>query len=474
MHKKTKSLVAIVGTLVLIFIALTGCSQENATNIKPTSTDVNLKIEAISQDNMMNIIKELASEKYKGRLAGSEGNSLATQYIIDNFTRIGLENPKVLNNYMYDYCQPLVALKEAPVMQILNNDGKAVFDFNYPENFVLRRLSSETNNIDMNAPLCLIDDIDMLYDNTGKLKGKILLIPWKFYSLLGSQNTPDDYAKTTGALLVISEFDLDKNDLGYKYLKIRPLCRPLKDSGAYKPFAFVDSDTFSKLTEAAKSGSKLHFACSSEVDNFGMASNCIGLIPGSDPNLKDEFIIIGAHFDHVGDNIDGTWNPGALDNASGTAAMIELARVIKESKVPPKKSILFIAFNGEESGIKGSWNYCQGPVYPMNKAVMINLDMIGSTLKIPLSIGISSDRSASLRDTLAAYADELSIECEKIIEDGSDHTAFDNHGVPAVTLINYDLSYGYHSPQDTIDKVNGDRLEEVTKLVLYFILKNAY
>lgn len=485
-----KSLITIVATLVLIISVLTSCSRENTANINQgnsriisqaeteaisqDSSVVNLDMEDISQNNMMDIIKELTSEKYKGRLAGTEENSMAAKYIIDNFKKIGLENPRRLENYKYDYLQSVITLKEKPVMQIFDKEGEITANFNYSENFVLRRLSSETNNIVIDAPLCLIDDIDMLYNDTDKLKGKVLLVPWKYYSLLGSQNWPDDYAIVTGALGVISEFDLEKNDLGYKYLKLRPLCRQWSQPNNYKPFAFVDSDTFSKLVKAAESGSKLHFACSSYVDNYKLASNCIGLIPGSDPELKNEFIIIGAHFDHLGDNMNGTWNPGALDNASGTAAMIEIARVIKESNISPKKSILFIAFNGEESGIRGSWNYCVGPVYPMDKAVMINIDMVGSTAKLPLSIGIASDKGVSLRDTLAQYANKLSIEYEKITEDGSDHSAFDNYGVPAVCLINLDLGHGYHSPHDTIETVNGDRLEEVTKLVLYYIAQNAY
>jgi Zn-dependent M28 family amino/carboxypeptidase len=154
---------------------------------------------------------------------------------------------------------------------------------------------------------------------------------------------------------------------------------------------------------------------------------------------------------------------------------MELAKTIRESKIPPKKSILFIAFNGEESGLHGSWNYCQGPVYPLNKAVMINLDMIGSTAKIPLTIAVASKKSnTSLSDTLAEYADKLSIEYIKMVENGSDHTPFDNHGVPSVCLANLDLSHGYHSPKDTIETVDSDRLEEIVKLVHYYIEKNAY
>jgi aminopeptidase YwaD len=420
-------------------------------------------------------MKELTSKKYKGRLAGSEGNLLATKYIANYFEKIGLENPKGLEHYMNDYFQPLVELKDKPVLQVLNKKGKVTADFNYPENFVLRRLSSKTNRIDISAPMRLIDNIDMLYKNDGSLKGKIMLIPWKYYPSLGTQNEPVDFAQKTGALGVISEFNLKKNSLGYKYLKVRPLGRTYTKSDTGRPFAFVDSTTFSKLVNSAKTGGKLHFMCNSETDSFRTASNCIGLITGSNEKLKDEFIIIGAHFDHVGENMDGTWNPGALDNASGTAVMMELARLIKKGTVQPKKSILFMAFNGEESGINGSWSYCENPIYPLDKAVMVSLDMIGSATKLPLSIATSTSKSNNmLRDTMAAYAEKLSIIYKKEIDDGSDHSAFDYRGVPSVCLANLDLAHGYHSPHDTIETISVDRLKEIAKLVLYYIEKNAY
>lgn len=467
--------VTIVFILVIICSVLVGCSKEKSAAAGTASAVPVLNADDIKKDKMMSIVKEFSSEKYKGRLAGSDENFLATHYINGYFESIGLENPKGLLDYVYAYYQPIVSLKDKPVMQILDNKGKSTVDINYPENFVLRRLSGETNEIDMNAPLYLIDDIEMLYKDDGKLKGKIILIPWKYYNSLGSQNEPVDFAKTCGALGAIAEFDLEKNDLGYKYLKVRPLCGTWLKSDSYKPFAFVDSDTFSKLAKAAKSGSKLHFACNSEVNISSLALNCIGLIPGSDPKLKDEYIIIGAHYDHVGDNMNGTWNPGALDNASGVAAVMELARVIKENKTPPKKSILFMAFNGEESGIQGSWSYCENPVYPLDKAVMINLDMIGSAAKIPLALAVSSDKSnTKLQETMAEYADKLSIVYEKKIDEGSDHTSFDYRKVPSVCLANLDLSYGYHSTHDTIEAVDGDRLHEAAKLVLYYIEKNAY
>ena len=473
MNKMLRRLIGLIVTLLLICAMVMGCTQENTGE---TNTEaVSLGKENIQQENLMNIIKELTSEQYRGRLTGTKENRMAAQYIADYFKKIGLDNPKGLDMYMQTYIQPSAVLSEKPVLQVIDNDGKVINDFSYPDNYVLRRLSSDINTLDMEVSMCLIENPEMLRLYNNELTEKALLLPWKYYDLLNGQNNPADFAEMFGASLVISEFDLSENDLGYNYLKIRPLFETWMTSRDYKPFIFVDSGTFSKLEEGAKSGKKLKFSCNSEVNLHNTATNVIGLIPGSDPELKDNHIIIGAHFDHLGDNMNGSYNPGALDNASGTAVMMELARIIKESKTPPKQSILFIALNGEESGLCGARYYCKNPVSPLEKAVMINLDMVGSAAKVPLTIAIASSKSDdSLRDDLAKYADNLGISYIKEYEGASDHAAFDNFGVPAVCLINMDLAYGYHSPHDTIKAVDGARVQEIAGLVLEYIINKAY
>lgn len=480
MDKSYRNHIGILIIVVLICSMLIGCMQENAktvSNEMKSAPDavVSLEKENIESDNIMNIIKELSSEKYKGRLTGTKENEMAAQYIADYYKKIGLASPEGLDNYMQKYTQPSVILTDKPVLQVIDKKGKVINDFSYPENFVLRRLSSETNEIDIEASMCLIEKPEMLRKNNEELIGKVILLPWEHYDILDGQNEPADFAEMLDASAIISEFDLSENKLGYNYLKVRPLLDKGWMSRDYKPFAFVDSGTFSRLKEEAKAGSKLHFSCNSQININNAAKNVIGLIPGSDPELKDNYIIIGAHFDHVGDNMSGSYNPGVLDNASGIAVMMELARVIKESKIPPKQSILFLALNGEESGLCGAKYYCNNPVRPLDKAVMINLDMVGSAANVPLTIAVTSERSdKSLRDDLALCAGKLCIDYNKEYEGASDHAVFDNFGVPAVCLINMDVSYGYHSPHDTMEAVDGARAKEIAGLVLEYIADKAY
>ncbi len=125
------------------------------------------------------------------------------------------------------------------------------------------------------------------------------------------------------------------------------------------------------------------------------ASNVIGVLEGSDPNLKNETIIIGAHYDHLGRGGDGSLAPregdvhhGADDNASGVAGVLELARAFTSTATKPRRTLVFIAFSGEEEGLLGSNYYVNHPVAPLtNSVAMINLDMIGRLKDRNLIIG---------------------------------------------------------------------------------------
>lgn len=486
MYKIKYGLIRVLIAVLLVCTILGGCTPKSTSTVSSHAVSsyngslfASIKEENILQENMMKTIEELASEKYRGRLPGSKGNQLAAQYLASQFEEMGLKNPERLDNYMQYFIQPTVQLKDKPVLQVIDKNGKVLADFNYPEDFVIRRLSSKTDTIDIEVPLYYTEEYSMLGKESTETEEKAVLVPWKFYGLFGSQNRPDDLAKRCGASLAISEFDLSKNDLGYKQLKVTPLAGPWIYNIDYSPFIYVNSGTFAQLSEAAKAGCKVRFSCNTVLDHGTKAANVVGLIPGSDPVLKDSYIIIGAHFDHVGDNMDGTYNPGALDNASGVAAMLEIARVINENKIKPKQSILFIAFNGEESGLNGSIYYVENSLYPLYKSVMINLDMVGAASGEPLSIAMNeiaytTDKKKSVRDAFAKYADKLGLDYKTIFESGSDHTPFSYFDVPSVCLVDLDLGLGYHSPEDTAKVIDGERLRDITRLVLYYLDKNAY
>ncbi|MDF2592087.1 MAG: peptidase family protein [Clostridia bacterium] len=431
----------------------------------------NIEIDKLDTQNAMDIIAEFASDKYKGRKTGTAENEKAVQYIADYFNSIGLESPSSLNNYLQPYSQSVTLLEETPKLELIDKDGNTIKNFEYPKNFVYTVLSDSTEDIQLNAPMKVMNSIADIQSNSLE-NNSILLFSLKAQGRSQSmQLMREAYPTKAGAIIV--EMDVKGENSRFSDLKVIPMYS--KNWGKYyKPVIGVDTLTFAELAAAAQESRNIKLQCSYRIDEKYKASNVVGYIPGADEKNKDEFIIIGGHMDHVGDNFNGTYNPGALDNASGTAAMMEIARVISQNPVKPSKSIVFIAFNGEEYHLTGSEYYADNPVFPLKKAVMINLDMVGSSYIMPLSIANGDGFAPDLKFEFLEIAKSLGVDAISSNITASDHTNFAIKDVPSILLINMDDMHGYHSPNDTLEDVDDKRLEEIIKLVLYYIDKKAY
>ncbi len=188
------------------------------------------------------------------------------------------------------------------------------------------------------------------------------------------------------------------------------------------------------------------------------ADNVAAILEGSDPVLKDELLVIGAHYDHVGagrdkgDGSDFIFN-GADDNASGTSGVLAIAGLFAQQKVAPKRSVMFILFAGEERGLLGSQAYVRNPVVPIEKTVaMINLDMIsrnGDSLFLEGSAACPElteiVRSKNEKTGLNLILDKNEL------TGGSDHASFSARGVPFLFFIS-GLHKDYHKVSDNPDK----------------------
>jgi aminopeptidase YwaD len=205
------------------------------------------------------------------------------------------------------------------------------------------------------------------------------------------------------------------------------------------------------------------------VRNAVPAYNVIGVLEGSDPVLKNENIVIGAHYDHLGRGGEGSLAPrsgeihhGADDNASGTAGMLELARLFSAQRPAPKRTLIFMAFSGEEEGLLGSSFYVNHPLIPLaNTVAMINMDMIGRMKDRKLVIG-GVGTAKEWREIIGQGGFELTLN-----EDGygpSDHSMFYSKQIPV--LFFWTGSHNdYHKPSDTFDKINYNDEARILSLV---------
>lgn len=201
--------------------------------------------------------------------------------------------------------------------------------------------------------------------------------------------------------------------------------------------------------------------------------NVIGIIPGEDKTYKEESVVIGAHYDHLGigwpdvrEDNKGKIHPGADDNASGVAVLIELASVLKK-QLHPDRSIVFVAFTGEEAGKKGSKYYIENQRrLPISKCIaMINIDTVGRLGKRKL-LALGAYSAKEWPHILKGAGSVTGVEIDIIYEelDASDQVSFHNVGVPAIQFFTGPHS-DYHRPTDTADKIDSDGLLKVASVV---------
>ncbi len=204
-----------------------------------------------------------------------------------------------------------------------------------------------------------------------------------------------------------------------------------------------------------------------------VGKNVIGILPGRDPVLRNQAVILGAHYDHLGLGGFGSLDPdspgkvhnGADDNASGAAALIQVAARL--AAAPPARTVVFIAFSGEELGLVGSAHYVREPIYPLaGTLAMVNLDMVGRLRNGRLIVygARSAKEFPALLDSLNWYAGfDL-----KALGDGygpSDHSSFYAAKTPVLHLFT-DLHEDYHRTTDDWQKVNYDGLKRVADFTL--------
>ena len=217
--------------------------------------------------------------------------------------------------------------------------------------------------------------------------------------------------------------------------------------------------------------------------------NVVGVIEGSDPVLKNEYVIVTGHYDHVGQKDQFIYH-GADDNASATAAVIALAEAFKANPTPPKRSLMFLVFEAEEDGLLGAFHYIANPIVPLDKTVAnINMDMIGRDEDSPTWNTKAADNTNGVNLVGTLYSPDmrriveaenkqiglkLDYKTDRDDREGwfsrSDHYPFAIKGIP-VAFFNTGEHPDYHTANDTWDRINYPKMEKIVRLV-YLSMRN--
>jgi hypothetical protein len=214
---------------------------------------------------------------------------------------------------------------------------------------------------------------------------------------------------------------------------------------------------------------------------FGAYRNTLGLIAGSDPVLKDEYIVVGAHYDHVGYGTSrnsygpiGHIHNGADDNASGVAALLEVIDAVCQLPERPKRSLLFAFWDGEEKGLLGSQHWVGEPTVPTAEvALAFNLDMVGRLRDSRLEVyGVRT--SPGLRRIVSRQNDPpgLQLDFNWDVRPDSDHQSFFSRSIPFL-MLHTGKHPDYHRPSDDAEKINTEGLAQISQLMFNVLVELA-
>lgn len=488
-------------------LILLSCTAKK--NIVSTSTKVDkpTNVKTIKKDELAvkyantitaNELKEhlyiLASDKYKGRETGKEGQRMAAEYISNEFKKDGVK-PGNNGSYFQDF--DLIELLTPNATITIKGEN-----FFFLKNFFFfpSYISSESFNVSNT------DVVDLEYGIESKeldnyidknVVGKLVVIkntvPKGTSNIKWSWRNKLKIAQDKGAkaiFFVESDYETRAEQVEHFFdkpsMKLKDTTVDTRDE--FIPFFFISNEMYEKLfsNEYLSDDKTEQVIIDIKQNKQDLTSNnVLGFIEGSDEKLKNEIIIITAHYDHIGVSGQEVFN-GADDDGSGTVALLELAEAFQKAKNEgngPKRSILIMPVSGEEKGLLGSSYYASNPVYPTeNTVVDLNIDMIGRLDSAHLSNEdyvylIGSDKiSTDLHNTSEGVNKTYSnLELDYTYNDDndpnryyyrSDHYNFAKKGIPVIFYFN-GIHADYHKSTDTVDKILFNKVEKITKLVFY-------
>jgi len=480
-----------------IIVALTGWSQEAPA---PSATE-----------DILHHVKLLASAQLTGRGVDTPGIKLARDYIVGEFAKYGLRPGGDNSGYLQEFEVAVGVEIKQPSNLTLGSNLELLLNDDWTPLGLSANGAAE-------APLVFagygISAKDQGYDDYDgvDVKGKVVLVlryeppprdsksPFRKapnYSSHATLRSKANNAREHGALAMIlvdvNQSDDEKNQListrgslargGESLIAVQVKARTVEkflDGHGVKLRALkekIDREGKPASMALPRSSAKIQVSLQEIRER---AENVIGVLPGADPALADQNIVIGAHYDHLGFGHFGAVNPstagqihhGADDNASGTAVLLDLARRLSQLPAKPARTIIFVAFSAEELGLFGSRHYVEQLASIAATKTMVNLDMVGRLRDNRLTV-FSARSGANLSDLIAASAANLGLEIRQSDDVGrSDHMSFYNKKVPALHF-STGMHEDYHRPSDTWEKLNIDGMARISDLALLVAMNLA-
>ncbi|MGB7295036.1 MAG: M20/M25/M40 family metallo-hydrolase [Candidatus Aminicenantales bacterium] len=456
---------------------------------KPAA-DVRNALDSIQPVEAYSYCKTLSSEKFAGRLTGHEGYTAAAKWAASKFKQWGLKPFSRESGYLQAYPSPYVIIDQAEMTLFLKEKSEDA------KETTVKKVTLEPEK----------EFLPLLFSDSGDRTGELVFVGWGIsapdlgyddYSgldvagkfVLCFRGTPDrddrrfephDHhrarmrtARDKGACGLIYIYDEIVSNPNGDWIEgfmpaeitIKVADTVLKEKGITAVEVREDLSTY-KRPLSFPLGAKAHLKVEARPFPDGIGYNVVGYVEGSDATLRQECLVVGGHFDHNGFHM-GLLFPGADDNASGSAAVMEIAEAFSKLEKKPKRSVVFALFGGEEMGLQGSSYFVEHIPLPFSRVdTMFNFDMVGEG--DGTGIGYSED-TPELK-TLLEEADRQvgtlgrAYPIRGVGVRGSDHAPFYQKGIPCVSFHSNGPHLHYHQTGDTIYRINPDMIAAVAKL----------
>lgn len=485
------------GLLISFLLISTKVNAQNQSSDISREDIILQGLHSISSNKLYDYIKILTSEKFGGRLTGTKGYQAAADWVAKHFTELGIKPLGDNNTYFQCFDNPYTLVyKGCEVsLEIPYEENIIRKIYRYEDEFVPGATSGSGEikaevvyaGYGISAPDLNYDDYQGIDVN-----GKIVLLEREVP--VSSGKDPDIFKKwrpySFHQYKLKNAVKHGAKGMLYNYGPISNPNNTYNENFIYSHIGkVIVSDIFAgtkkshdKIVEKIKKELKPQSFATGKIvsiKNFtehhpeGKGCNVIGLIEGNDPELKKEVIIIGAHLDHLGYCYE--MMPGANDNASGVAALLETAKALAAKSIELKRSVMFICFGAEEQGVVGSKFYLDNPKFPLEKTLcLFNMDGVGCG------------------DSLVAVAAKNFPQIWKFIETANKKyihryikpTYFSNlarprldaarfmwAGVPTISYFVYGAKSYYHISKDDIKIITPEIIEDLAQLLYLNILE---
>jgi hypothetical protein len=493
-----RKILSVVWVLFCVSFFIYVEAQEKAEELTDAQKTLQV-LHSISSHTLFDYVKELASDKYEGRLTGTEGYNASADWVAAHFADWGIEPAGDNGSYLQTFPNPYTLIFEdcEVTLHIPVRDSFIKKHYKYEDEFIPGATSGSGEitaeviyvGYGVTAPELGYDEYEGV-----DVRGKIVLMErevpvspnedpelfkkWRPYSFhqYKLENAVAHGAK--GMLYNYGPISNPNNayaaDFIYSHVGDAAVTDAFTATG--KTHEEVVARIKNELKPQSFSTGKL-FTIRNTTEHYpeGVGSNVIGTLEGADPVLKDELIIVGGHLDHLGRCYEIM--PGANDNASAVAVILGLAEALSKSAIPPRRSIMFICFGAEEQAVAGSKYYLEHPVVPLKQTVaFINMDGVGCGDTIS---ALAAENYPEFWDYIKK-ANDTYIHREIIpryfannARPRLDAARFMWGGVPTISFAVRGAPSYYHITKDDIDTITPEILEDMTQLLFLAVLDMA-